>query len=230
MKKVINLDDWILTEGVSDEIRIVEFSLHLEYLDVKHLYQYKPSQRNSEINKDMQEKFKLLIETNLFDTYERIGKCLRPSGIKTKVPFNILSKIAKLKIVKSIFIKSISHARKKSIKKKNSFYCVKMTVAIQIEGYKKGMQTYEERMVLVKATSFEDAYKKVEKQKKDYEIPYLNYNGELVRWKIESYDDCYSTGKDFIEEFYEPNGVEVFSTLKKRRFNKSRFWDGSLDD
>ncbi len=230
MNRVFNLDEWIITKEISDKERMVDVSIYLKYPKFDSLINFSPNERKSRTNFELKEKYKLLLETDLIETYKKIGSASRPSGIETRVSLANLNKIAKLKFVNNIFVKKVSGAKKKPIKINSSFFCVKMTVAIQIEGYKKGMQTYEERMVLVKAKSFEDAYKKVEKQKKDYELPYLNSNGELVRWKIESFDDCYSTGKDFIEEFDEPNGVEVFSSLKKRRLNKNRFWDGNLND
>ena len=82
-----------------------------------------------------------------------------------------------------------------------------MTVAIEIEGLEKGMQTFEERFVIVKAKSQDDAYLKMEKQKKSYGKPYLNSDGRQVRWRIESFDDCYETGVNKLSEFNNPEGI-----------------------
>ncbi len=102
-----------------------------------------------------------------------------------------------------------------------------MTVAIEIEGLEKGMQTFEERFVIVKAKSQDDAYQKMENQKKSYVKPYLNSDGRQVRWRIESFDDCYETGVDKLSEFNNPEGVEVYSKLKSRKLTPERIWDGN---
>jgi len=107
-------------------------------------------------------------------------------------------------------------------KRKLSFYCVKMTVAIQIEGRTKGMQSYEERYVLYKGYSETEAITKAKIDALAYQKPYLNSDGLLVRWKVESIDSAY-------EVVTEPNnkgleGAEVFSVLKTRKLNPDRVW------
>jgi hypothetical protein len=101
-----------------------------------------------------------------------------------------------------------------------------MTVSIQVEGIIKGMQSCEDRYVLVKAPTFESAYKRVQKQEKEYGEPYLNSDLRLVRWKIESYDDCFSTDVTDINDFNSAKGVEVFSKLRTRKMLKG--WNGKI--
>lgn len=135
-----------------------------------------------------------------------------------------LAAIAKLACVRNVYIERIEHAKRCKISQILEFFCVKMTVAIQIEGITTGMQTYEERYVLVKARDMEDAYRRVAKQEKSYSTAYLNPDCRLVRWKIESYDDCFSTGITDTHSFNEHTGNEIFSVLKKRKLDKDTSW------
>jgi hypothetical protein len=153
--------------------------------------------------------------------------CDAPRGIRTHIPLSVLKKVLGLPCIGLTFIHSMAGAKR--IKQKSStlaFYCVRMTVAVEIEGHKRGIQTIEDRFMLIKASSSEDAYRKMEKQKKKYTEPYLNSDGELVRWRIESLDDCYSTYALTADDFNNPEGVEVFSVLKGRKMTEQRYWDG----
>jgi len=60
----------------------------------------------------------------------------------------------------------------KEEKKELAFYCVKMTIVIEIEGFEDGLQQIEDRFVVIRAKSQEDAYLKLEKKKDDYIQPY----------------------------------------------------------
>ncbi|MBI3134645.1 MAG: DUF4288 domain-containing protein [Bacteroidetes bacterium] len=227
MKKAVNIDDWIFTKKLSDKKRLTDVSIHLKYPEIKGLIKYSPTERKNKIKQDLQNKLKKLIDKQPFTHYSVIGTKTKPRGVRTTISLFELRKISRLDFVQTIFINNVTHARKKRQPTKSfAFYCVRMTAAIEIEGRKKGLQTIEERFVLVKAHSFEDAYKKIEKQKKSYAEPYLNSSGELVRWKTESLDDCYLTDICTLEDLDNPEGVEVFSALKNRRLTPERYWDG----
>jgi len=225
MKKVLDIDEWVFTKEISDDKRLVDVSIHLKYPDTKPLIKHSPTERKDKIKQTLADNFKRLLNTKLFDNYTVIGTRTKPSGIQTKIQYSVLKKISKRDFVGNIFINNITHAKKIRPKQTaNNFYCVKMTVAIEVEGRKRGLQTIEDRFVLIKANSFDDAYKKVEKHKKKYAEPYLNQYGELVRWKIESLDDCFSTDINSFDDLNNPEGVEVFSVLKKRKLTAKRRW------
>ena|ERR1700761_7106962 len=103
---------------------------------------------------------------------------------------------------------------------RNKYYCVKMTVVIDVEGVTPKKQDIEERFVLIRASSFDDAYKKMENQKDDYAEPYLNSDGRLVSWRIDSFDDCYVTDITSPGDLDKPEGVEVYSKLSSRKAKK----------
>ena len=136
--------------------------------------------------------------------------------------------LMELNFISGVHIKSIDHAIliNKVESKRDSYFCIKMTVVVEIEGLSAKKQDIEERFVLIKAKSFEEAYEKLEQKKDTYAQPYLNPNGRFVRWRIESFDDCYETDIIELEDVDSPEGVEVYSQLKSRKSKAGTFWDG----
>lgn len=224
--KIYGLEDWVLDKNYPNNKRIVEVSIHLQYPDITPFYEYEPAVRKKKIQQDQKEKFNKLIATKLFDDFKLIGKPRRPSGITVTIPYSHLAKIKGLDYISSIYIKKIDSATKIIREDPEPFYCVKMTVAIEVEGRTSGIQTIEERYVLIKAKSRDDAYKKLEKRKNDYAEPYLNSDGHFVRWKIESFDDYFETEISGFADLNNPNGAEVFSKFKGRKLKKENIWDG----
>jgi hypothetical protein len=82
------------------------------------------------------------------------------------------------------------------------------------------MQSVEERFVLVRANSFDQAQRKLGPMWRRYARPYMNGAGRLVRWQLESVEDVYLVGDD------EPTRTdgEVFSRIRERRVTKGRAW------
>lgn len=228
--KIFGLEDWELDKNHPDSARSVQLRIFIKYPDYKDLLQFEPRERNKRIAIERKRKIADLLETGFLHDYRLIGNKRSPNGIETKIAFPLLSKVEKLGFVKCIFIERIDHARKIRKAVAAKFFCIRMTVAIEVEGITKGLQSYEERFVLVKAKSVEQAYAKIEKAKIDYAEPYLNPYGNLVRWRIESLDDCYETFIEGFDDLNKPEGAEVFSVLKKRKLTPERVWNGKLDD
>ncbi|HEX4877190.1 MAG TPA: DUF4288 domain-containing protein [Chitinophagaceae bacterium] len=229
MKKILDLDEWRLDENTLETKRTAVVSVHLKYIDLKKVIHLTPKERTIAIDKHLKDSFSKLLNTKLFDTYKLIGTTKKPRGVETKIHLTEIEKLASYSFVEYIFINSIRGAKRIIKATSSSFFCIKMTVAIQIEGIKRGLQTYEERYVLIKAKSSEDAYNKIERRTKQYEKPYLNSQGQLVRWKVESLDDCYATDIINFENLNDPEGAEVFSVLKRRKLTSKRFWNGKLN-
>jgi hypothetical protein len=152
---------------------------------------FKPKERIKQIDKFHKQGFKKLIDLKLFDEYTKDDTTKRPRWIKAKVIISVAEALNKLDFV-TVHINSIDKGTK--VKKeeviRDRFFCVKMTVVANIEGLKLKTQDIERRFVLVKALSFEDAYAKVEASKDEYTTTYLNPDGRIVRWLIDSLDDC----------------------------------------
>ncbi|QEC75278.1 DUF4288 domain-containing protein [Mucilaginibacter ginsenosidivorax] len=228
MKEIYDLEYWQLDKSVSNTKRFAIVKINLVYPKVKQLTDLKPKERVKKIDSIYREDLTRLIALNLFDTYEITGKKKRPTGVTAKVKFNDLKKLKKVDFVASIWVTSVDHAIfiKAEEPPKEQYYCVKMTGVIEVEGVRLKKQDIEKRFVLIKAWSFNDAYDKVKKQQENYCEPYLNPNGRFVRWRIESYDDCFVTDIGNPAELDNPEGVEVFSALGKRKNKLKTVWDG----
>jgi len=226
MKKIFSLDEWVITKKISPNKRMAFATIYVKYPNWKLLTKLDMPDRKKFREKFLKSNFQKLVEGKYFDTYELVGTKRRLSGVKAKLTLASVFKLAKQSFIDNIFIYELDGAKRKLDKATVKFFCVKMTVSIQVEGLIKGMQSCEERYVLVKAPTVEIAYKKVKKQEKQYGEPYLNSDARLVRWKIESYDDCFDTDIYSIEDFNKPEGVEVFSKLRSRKITSERAWDG----
>lgn len=107
-----------------------------------------------------------------------------------------------------------------------AFYSLKVRFVVQVENRVKGLQTFEERILLVQAETEEEAKAKVSQSFSDYEKPYLNPYGERVRWKFEEFIGIYELNYDSLDVILEnlQNGIELYSELKQRRMNLKRAW------
>jgi hypothetical protein len=102
-----------------------------------------------------------------------------------------------------------------------AWFCVRGLVAIQVEGQLNGMQTVEDRFMLVRAASAADATRRLKSIWRDYAKPYLNSSGHMVRWQLESISDVYEAVE---EEELNPRGAEVYSALRQRRLRPELAW------
>lgn len=238
MSFIPELKDWKFKKGsfpngeTKMTVRIIiDYPSNIKTPD-KKVMAMTPTQRSKIINDHIIKHTNPVIRKFKLTDYKWIKPDKHLHGIELKTTLDVYKKLKKVKTI-IVHISRISGG-KKIIKKREGgiwggFFCVKVTIAIQIEKAKKGMQTWEERYILIKAKSFDDAFNKVEKNAKNYTSgPYINPYGQLVRWKIESYDDCYHTSIYNPKQLNDEEGVEVFSTLKLRKMTKDRYWNGKV--
>ncbi len=101
-----------------------------------------------------------------------------------------------------------------------ALFAVRGSVAIQVEGQTRGLQKVEDRIVVVEADSVDDALRRLKAEWRQYAEPYLNGDGQLVRWQLEEVSDVYS----LFETELDPSGTEVWSSLRMRRMKKEYEW------
>ncbi|MGH9523283.1 MAG: DUF4288 domain-containing protein, partial [Terriglobales bacterium] len=82
------------------------------------------------------------------------------------------------------------------------------------------LQSTEDRFVLLRASSFEDAEEGLRREWVEYASPYLNPNGQIVSWQLDHVVDVYDTGQNEID----PAGTEVYSKLSGRRMRPAYVW------
>ena len=146
-----------------------------------------------------------------------------PIFFRSKVAAKLISVLAKDREIDSIELVRIPGHRRRRIKEPSAltWYAVRAFVAIEVEGQKSGMQTTEDRIVLVRAHSESDARLRLKKEWKQYETPSLNEDGYLVRWKMQKVVHTY----ELIDGEINPNGTEVYSHLGIRRMKLKYQWN-----
>jgi hypothetical protein len=198
-------------------------SFYFKYPSLGTMKKMTPKERVSFIdNKFQKDLLKIKAKLN-GQTFQLLGTTRKPRGIKIKASTQTVKKISKLPFINVSVTEG--RERKKSQKiNENSYFCFKVTFQIQTEGKKKGIQTIEDRFILVKADDWDKAETKVKKEFNDYEKPYLNSYGEMVRWKFDSIEETFHTIIRGNNDFNKP--VEVFSKLRTRRLKKDNIWSG----
>jgi hypothetical protein len=229
-KQLYGLENWVLDEDVSNAKRFALVNIHLQYPDDKLFVEFKPKERIKKINEYLQGNFNRLICLDLFAEYALSGTKKRPRGVKAKINFGLLKKLLDLDYLSGIWIESVEHATflKTEELSVDKYYCVKMTLVAEIEGILLKKQKIEKRFVMIKASSFDDAYEKIERRRDDYTVSFLNPNGRFVRWRVDSFDDCYETNIINPDDIAQPNGIEVFSALKSRKNKSKAAWNGNF--
>ncbi len=144
-----------------------------------------------------------------------------PSTLTVQGTAREVSALTEAPGVRSIYVMRIEgHRRRVSSKSPLTWYCVRAFVVIQVEDARLGNQGTEDRFVLVRASSFEDAKKRLKLQWQEYATPYLNSDGQMVRWSLDKIIDIY----DLIDVDINPDGTEVYSKLGQRRMRPQYVW------
>jgi Domain of unknown function (DUF4288) len=137
-----------------------------------------------------------------------------PAFVEVTLAAREVQRLAAMKGIRSVRMKSVEGRRRaRDPSPRPAWYCVRGLVVIEVEGQRRGMQAIEDRFVLVRASSPEEAKRRLHSEWRQYAQPYLNTDGEIVRWRLEEIKDIYETG----ETELNPAGVEVYSRLSSRR-------------
>ena len=148
-----------------------------------------------------------------------------PSSLLVSAPARRIAAIAQFGGVSTVHVVGVVGFRALSRPTpKESWFCVRALVAICVEGQRSGMQSTEDRFVLVLACSFDDAKKRLSKTWPQYATPYMNSTGHLVSWRLEEIVDIY----DLSETNIDPAGTEVYSKLGRRKMRPKFVWRPNL--
>lgn len=199
--------------------RPVEISASLRGIPLEPLFPLPPAERNRRLKEHL--------ETALERLRARWpGGAIRPRNedlpwsFDSVAPARKLPRIVRFRELTSVYVKKIQGLRKQSERRPPQWYAVRARIAIQIEDQTRGMESVEDRIVLVQARSFEDAERRLQPEWEQYAEPDLNSNGEMVRWQLEEVVDVYEIGS--LE--FDPKGTEVYSQLTQRRVRPGGVW------
>ncbi|MFN8411967.1 MAG: DUF4288 domain-containing protein [Anaerolineales bacterium] len=196
----------------------ISVQIHFKHINEAKLFSLLPAERKQRIEAWYEKIYSKAIRKLPTKTFKPLKPAKRnesPRGISATIEAKKFRSLLKAPNISSIFIEKIpGYKRKKTAKVKvDQWFTVQARFAFQIEGQTKGMQTYEERFLLVKAISSQNAEKKLLREFKAYSKPCLNSDGYMVRWIFEKVLDTYHL---FDDEIFE-EGTEVFSILKSRK-------------
>jgi hypothetical protein len=128
--------------------------------------------------------------------------------------------LARRREVTAVYVDSVEGHGARKPRLTRAWFCVWAIIAVQIEGRRKGSVTVEDRLVLVKAFSAKEAESRVRRKTNRETKPYLNSDGELVRWLLVSVKDVFELFDDVID----PDGTEVYSKLRSTRMRPELSW------
>jgi hypothetical protein len=149
------------------------------------------------------------------------GRARQPWTLEGTTSARNAALIARSAHVEFVFVEEIT-GRKRVVKQKApALFTVHGLVAVQVEDQTDGYQTTEERFVLIRAKSEDDACKRLAKAWKDYADPGMNSMGQFFRWQLEEILDVYEL---FDADIDLDGGTEVYSRLGKRLARKHPAW------
>ncbi len=150
-----------------------------------------------------------------------------PVAMRVTIPAKAVRSLLDLRCVDRLNILQIKgRRRKRRPPKEPAWFAVKARFAIQYEDQTRGMQEYEDRILLVQARSFKDAERKAMREFRQYGMLSLTVTGHFFRWTFETILDIYETWVDQMD----PDGMEVYSEMKKRRIKPEYEWHPSADE
>ena len=227
MRAVIDLEACGLTAASLPEMtNLATVRIHLAYPNYKELIHFSPADRRKQVAAQLRQEYQKVKAHLSGLLMERLGSQVKPRGMMVQLPLYRLTSLLNEEAIGNILIESIENWQQPEVPKlvpESSFWCVKARFAVQIEGKLSGLQTFEERILLVKATAEEEAKEKLLATFDRYAEPYLNSNGELVRWQFEDFLAVEGVSMDSLDAA-AMEGVEVFSTLGTRRIKPGMAW------
>ncbi len=131
-----------------------------------------------------------------------------------------LPRVLRLPELLSVSVSRIPGLRRKPERRSLAFFAVRARIVIEVEGQTRGSQEVDDRIVLVRAFSAEDAERRVVPRLAAEAEPYLNADGEMVRWRLEEIVDVHQLFADAID----PRGTEVYSHIVQRRMKPELEW------
>jgi hypothetical protein len=199
--------------------RSTRIQLHLETYDLTpSILALRPSERNRRLAAKAA-RWMAAIHRRFPERQFEIGSVQTPPAfVDATVAAREVPTLAAMRGVSSVGVSAVEGLRRRKQPPALEWYCVRALVVVEVEGKVRGVQTTEDRFVLLKASSFKDAERRLRPQWREYAQPYLNSEGEQVRWKLEKVVDVYATGDRKID----PRGAEVYSKLSARRMKPVR--------
>lgn len=200
--------------------RTVRLSLQLRGRSVRRVLDLTPRQRMAAIEASLTRQLGHLTRAFPEVEFASRGGARASWTIDVTARADQAGKLARRREVTAVYVDSAEGHRAVNRRPSRAWFCVWAIIAVQIEGHRKGTVTVEDRLVLVKAFSATEAENRVRRKSNRETKPYLNSDGELVRWQLVSVKDVFELFDDVID----PDGTEVYSKLRSTRMRPELSW------
>jgi hypothetical protein len=225
MLATLDLEPWGLCQTDLQSLsQLASVRVHLAYPGYQAVIQLAPRERLRQIDAQYRQAYQRLVALLPGTSFIRLGSRNRPTGLAASLPLAQLSLLVQQPFVSEVTIETIEGLTCQERAPEPSFWCIQARFAIQIENETKGMQKYEDRLLVIRALTEEEAKQKLLPSFEAYAEPYLNSAGLLVRWQFEDFTDSYCLDIQTVDTFLSEQGVEVFSTLNNRRLRAGMEW------
>lgn len=226
MKKVRGLHDYPHGTAGLERLgaRTVGFSLQLKGVSLSTLLPLSPGERGARLQATLKRQLARLTqefpEANLTSRDSKRGSWT----LDGRLPANRIGRLARRPEVAELWVSAVDGRSKRARPAKEGWFCVWGLVAIQVERQRSGMMRVEDRLVLVRARSPDDAVKRLGPMWNRYAEPYVNPAGYLVRWRLVKINDVFELFDDHIS----PQGTEVYARLRTVRVKPEYQWRSSV--
>ena len=200
--------------------RRVEISISLRVPDFKPLFPLPPQERKTWLLEFLTQALEQVRSRWPGTTIVPRGENL-PWTSDSTIEARHLPAVPAVPELSGVFVEKIQGLRKKREPKQLSSFAVRGRVALQVEGQTEGLMSMEDRIVLVRAFDAEDAERRLQAEWESYGEPYLNPDGEMVRWHLVEIEDVYELAANEID----PRGTEVYSRLSRHRVRPELVWN-----
>ncbi|RDV14241.1 DUF4288 domain-containing protein [Pontibacter diazotrophicus] len=200
----------------------------LKYVNTDNFMEIPPDERKAIIRRILQQQYARLKKDFSLRNIKLERKRTEPRVLEAQMKLKDLFDLQAKEYVLNIIVKDIEgiarvESKEGKEEKPDAFYAVKARYAILIEGITSGLQTYEERIVLLKAKNEEEAEKKALKILPAQEQPYLGSEKRYVWYKFEEIINIQETHARELSDFNE-EGIEIYSERKVRRMRPGDEW------
>jgi len=218
---LLGLEDYRLKLGDLRRLgdRRIGISVSLRAPDFKPLFPLPPQERNAWLLEFLNRALEGVRSRWPGTVIVPRGKSL-PWTSDSTIEARNLPDILRYPELSGVSVEKIPGLRKKRAPRQLSFFAVRGRVAIQVEGQTEGMMSMEDRIVLVRAFSFDDAEHRLKANWESYAEPYLNPDGAMVRWQLVEIEDVYELDTNEID----PRGTEAYSRLSRHRVRPELVW------
>lgn len=189
---------------------------------VEQWFPYPPVERRRLLDLWYKEKFEQ-IQAEVALRNIKLSKRGKYNSFDCELDANELPKLLAIDGITMVTISKIEGLKpiKQRELKRLEWYIVQARFIWEVEGQTQGMQMVEDQMLLVRAYDFDDAEQRLQQKFIEYGEPYLNSDGEMVRIRLDRVLDVFETT---IIDKVDPNGEEIFYTIKHRRMRPEYEW------